>query len=174
MPTPMNYRSTNADGRHVHYGGAVIAGVEYGNGIELNPSSTGAAPVITPVGDDAAINLIIKGKGTGGVSLGSTAAGTNPIKGVFSQNSTYSHGAIGVARNVEITLASTTADVNPGDLVSVGLVVDTANLSSAVNLAWWRLSTAATSRFTASLSNVQSTATSTGSGTFQLSWIDLT
>ncbi len=174
MATPMTYRSTNADGRFVHFGGALVAGVEFGNGIELNPSSTGASPVIQPCGDDAAINLILKGKGTGGVLLGSTAAGAVAFKGAVAQVSTYSHGAIGESRSLEITLASTTIDVNTGDLLSVGLVIDTANLSSAVNLASWRLSTVATSRFTAVLSNVQSTATSTGSGSFQFAWLDLT
>lgn len=174
MATPMDYRSSNADGRFVHFGGAVVAGVEFGNGVELNPASTGAAPVVTAAGDDSAINLIVKGKGTGGVFLGSTAAGSQTIKGTFSQNSTYSHAAIGVARSVEITFASTTVDIQPGDLLSVGLRIATADLSSAVNLASWRLSTAAASRFTAVLSNVQSTATSTGSGTFALSWLQFT
>lgn len=103
-----------------------------------------------------------------------TASASTGIVGSFTQNSTYSHAAIGVARSVELTFASTTVDVMPGDLLSIGLRVDTADLSSAVNLASFRLSTVNASRLTVVLSNVQSTATSTGSGTLALSWIDLT
>ena len=174
MASPMNYRSSNADGRYVHFGGALVAGVEYGNGVELNPSSTGAAPVITPAGDDSAINLIVKGKGTGGVFLGSTAAGTAAIKGAFAANSTISFGAVAASRAAEVTLASTTVDVMTGDIVSIGWVHATANFSSQCVMSGYRLSTVDTSRVTVIFENTTSTATSTGSGTLQFSWIDLT
>lgn len=66
----MQYRSTNPDGRYVHWGGAGVFGVEYGSGIEFNPNSSGVAPIIQPAGDEAAKDIHIKGKGTGGVRLG--------------------------------------------------------------------------------------------------------
>lgn len=69
----MNYRSTNTTG-HVHFGGAVVAGVEQGSGIELNGASSGSSPVIAPVGDEDNKSLIIKGKGTGGVQIGSSGS----------------------------------------------------------------------------------------------------
>lgn len=176
MSTPMDYRSTNVEGRHTHFGGTLVAGVDFGRGIELNPASTASGiPSVRPVGDDANISIAILAKGTGSVLLGSTATGNLPFKGVFTQNSTYSHAAIGASRSLELTFASTTIDINPGDLIGqIGLVVAPANLSSQVNLAHHRLSTDASSRLTITLSNVQSTATSTGSGTLQITWIDLT
>ena len=64
-------------------------------------------------------------------------------------------------------------DINTGDLFSVGITVATANLSSVVAVAQVRLSTVATSRVTVTLANISSTATSTGSGTLHLAWLDL-
>ena len=73
----MDYRSTNADGRYVHFGGALVAGATYGSGIELNPNSSGTAPIIQPVGDETAKDLQIKGKATGGIRLGLNS--TTPV-----------------------------------------------------------------------------------------------
>jgi hypothetical protein len=84
MPTPMNYRSTNAQG-YTHRGHAGVFGADEGYGIELNPTSTGVAagPNIMPCGDDANIPLTVQSKGTGALNLlsggamaiGSTATG---------------------------------------------------------------------------------------------------
>ena len=189
MSTPMDYRSTNADGRYTHFGGALVAGVEFGRGIELNPDSTAAAPNIKPAGDDANIGMLVKAKGTGELAIGdssntvvirgnpkvgSTASGSLGFKGAFTALSTISWTAITAGHGREFTLASTTLDVMPGDLLSVGLVVDTADLSSQTGIASWRLSTVNASRFTAVLNTFGSTAGSTGSGTLQISWLDLT
>lgn len=163
----MNSRSSNA--RFTHFGGDVISNVESSHGVQLTGGSTGG--VVQAFGDDTDISLALLGKGAGGVRIGNSTA--TAILGAHTQNSTFSFGAIAAARSAEITLASTTVDINPGDLLSIGMTIATTNLSSAVNLAHWRLSTVATSRLTVVLSNVQSTATSTGSGTFHLSWIDL-
>jgi hypothetical protein len=167
----MLYKSTNSEHRFTHFGGALVIGHEFGSGVEINPTSSGADANITAAGDETDKNLRLTGKGAGGVVFGPSS--TRTVKGVFSQNSTYSHGAIGAARKVELTFASTTVDINTGDLLSVGLTVATADLSSVVAVTDWRLSTVASSRLTVFLGNISSTATSTGSGTLHLSWIDL-
>ncbi len=188
MPTPMNYRSTNVDNHFVHFGGAIVNGVQEGRGIELNPASTGASPNIQPVGDDANIGLTVAAKGTGQLTLGnssntvailgtaqigSTASGSLGFKGAFAATSTFSNAAIGASRSVEFTLSTAVGQMQVGDVISVGVVIDTANVSSAISHVW-RASTAVASRVTIQLVNNQSTATSTLSGTFQLAWIDLT
>lgn len=71
----MIYRSTNT--HFTHHQGALVAGVELGSGVELNPTSSGAAPTILPCGDESNKSLIIGGKGTGGVQLGQSS--TTPI-----------------------------------------------------------------------------------------------
>lgn len=73
----MEYRSTNALGNYVHYGGAVVAGSHFGSGIELNPNSSNASPNIKPVGDETNKTLTITGKGTGALILGSA---TSPLE----------------------------------------------------------------------------------------------
>lgn len=71
----MIYRSTNPDGRFVHFGGDIISNVESSHGVELGGGSTGG--VVRAVGGDANIALTVTGKGTGGVQLG--AASTSPM-----------------------------------------------------------------------------------------------
>ena len=73
---PFNYRSTNNTG-YTHHGGALVVGTELGSGIEFNPTSSGASPTILPAGDESNKNLIVAGKGTGGVQIG--AASTTPV-----------------------------------------------------------------------------------------------
>jgi hypothetical protein len=67
----LNYRSTNARGKFVHFGGSLVAGADEGSGIELNATSSASTPTIRPVGDESAKSISIAGKGTGGVQLGS-------------------------------------------------------------------------------------------------------
>lgn len=167
----MNFPSTNTDGRNPSLGG-IVSNVESSHGVLLSGGSTGG--IVTAVGDDANISLRVYGKGSGGVLLGSTSASIAPIKGAYTQNSTWSNAAITGGHGQEITLASTTVDINTGDLLSIGMTVATANASSMVGIASWRLSTVATSRLTVVLNTFGSTATSTLSGTFHLAWFDLT
>lgn len=70
----MEYRSTNPDGAYVHFGGAFVAGVGYGSGVEINATSSGTAPNIRPCGDETNKGLNIAGKGTGTLTLGSTVS----------------------------------------------------------------------------------------------------
>ncbi len=74
---------------------------------------------------------------------------------------------------MELTFASTTFDVNPGDLFAITSFEPAAE-SSVVSVHGWRLSTAAASRVTVILGAQQSTASSTGSGTIRVGWVDLT
>lgn len=69
----MNYRSTNADGRYVHFGGALVSGAEFGSGIELNPNSSGANPNIMPAGDETNKGITLKAKGSGTVTIGDSS-----------------------------------------------------------------------------------------------------
>jgi hypothetical protein len=163
----MNFRSSNAGFASPK---DIQSNVGSSHGVVLSGGSTGG--VVEAAGDDSNIELRLRGKGTGGVAFGTS---TRSIKGIYSQNSTYSHAAIGAARTVEITIASTTADIAPGDMISVGFTVDTPNtLSSVCALVGWRTSATASSVLTVTFGNISSTATSTGSGTLHLSWIDLT
>ena len=170
----MNYRSTNEKGI-VHFGGSIVAGVEDGSGIELQSASSGANAIIKPVGDESNKGLGLLGKGTSGVFVGSTASGSLGFKGAFTVNSTWSNAAINASRSAEITLASTTVDLNPGDLVgAIEFHSLTANGSSNVFLSGYRTSSEATSRVTLVVRNGESTITSTLSGTYRITWIDLT
>lgn len=70
---PFNYRSTNTTG-FTHHGGALVVGTEAGSGIELNPTSSGDNAIIVPAGDETNKSLTIKGKGAGGVAIGSSGS----------------------------------------------------------------------------------------------------
>lgn len=169
----MNYRSTNTKG-YVHFGGDIVSGVEDGRGIQLGTASTSATPAITPAGDDTAVNLAVLPKGSGAVYIGSTAAGAGGFKGAFSTTFAYAFTALSSGASVESAIASTTADVSPGDLISLELGLPAVS-TQVVALLNFRTSTAATSRVVLTLGNITSTALgSTGSGTGRITWIDLT
>lgn len=74
----MQYRSTNTLQGFNHHGGALVVGVEAGSGIEINPTSSGVAPIITAAGDETDKSIQIMGKGAGGVLIGTS---TSPTKG---------------------------------------------------------------------------------------------
>ena len=72
----MEYRSTNPEGR-VHFGGDVMSGAQSTRGVLLSSNT------VSPVSDNAAENLVLKGKGTGGVVIGaSTSAMTGLGRGI--------------------------------------------------------------------------------------------
>lgn len=105
---------------------------------------------------------------TKGAWSGSTLTASVQFQGAFSTTFAWAHAAISSGQYGEILIASTTADVMPGDLFQVELTATT-----NVTVASVRTSTAATSRVTVVLSNVGSSATSTFSGTGRISWIKL-
>ncbi len=69
----MNYRSTNVLQGGSANGGALIIGAEAGSGIELNPTSSGTAPNIQPCGDETNKGITLQSKGTGTITIGSSA-----------------------------------------------------------------------------------------------------
>jgi hypothetical protein len=171
----MEYRSTGT-----HYQNDIVAAAGSSHGVKLTGGSTGG--VVEAVGDDANISLTLRGKGTGnvvlgnssqGIVLGSAAAGSQPIKGAFSSTNTWALAAVSSGQVGELTFASTTFDVNPGDLIGAIEVWPTLS-TTPLAFTHYRTSTVATSRLTVVLSNIASTATSTTSGHIRVSWFDLT
>lgn len=72
----MNFRSSNAQG-YVHFGGDIMSGANSTLGVLLSSNT------VSPVSDNTNENLVLKGKGTGGVSFGtSTDAITGLGRGV--------------------------------------------------------------------------------------------
>jgi len=159
----MDYRSTGT-----HYSNDVVAGVGSSHGVKLAGGSTGGT--VQAVGDDTDITLNILGKGAGGVRLGSTAAGSLPIKGAYTSTWTYALAAVSSGQVGEITIASTTADVNPGDLIEIEVNPTT----NVLIYGGYRMSTVAASRVTIVRANVSRSATSATSGQVRIPWFDLT
>jgi hypothetical protein len=63
----MEFRSTNPDG-FAHFGGDLVSGVNSTLGIQHTSN------VIQPVGDGANYDLVLKGKGTGGVKINASTS----------------------------------------------------------------------------------------------------
>lgn len=172
----MNFPSTNTDGRNPSAGG-MVSNVESSHGVLLDGGSTGG--IVTAVGDDANISLTVRGKGTGGVTIGNSSQTVTvgqglAIKGAFSTTFAYAFTALSSGATVESNIASTVADVMPGDLISIELGLPAVS-THTVSYLGFRTSTAATSRVVVLLGNIASTAIpSTGSGTGRITWFDLT
>lgn len=61
----MYFRNSSAAS---HLGGDLVVGVESSHGVQLSGGSTGG--IVEPVGDDSAITLNVRAKGTAGIQLG--------------------------------------------------------------------------------------------------------
>lgn len=177
MPIPMNYRSTQTDGRYVHFGGSVVVGSELGHGVEINAhGSTGAAnvPTIQACGDDADIGLTIQAKGTGAIIVGNSSnsvsiGGSTPIIAVTRSTFTIEFAAISSGQIVDLTMSTALTLAQDGDLVAIaGLATVPAVMTG------YRLSTVVTSRVTITVANTTSTATSTGRFVGSITYVDLT
>ena len=169
----MEYRSTGT-----HYQNDVVASVGSSHGVKLTGGSTGG--VVQAVGDDANISLRLLGKGTGGILLGDSSqtvtfggAGSLPFKGFYTSTNTWALAAVSSGQVGELTFASTTFDINPGDLIGAIEVWPTAS-TTPLTFMHYRTSTVATSRLTIVLGNIASTATSTTSGHIRVTWGDMT
>jgi hypothetical protein len=173
----MNFPSTNTDGRNPSLGG-IVSNVGSSHGVLLDGGSTGG--VVAAIGDDANISLTVRGKGTGGVTIGNssqtvTLGQGSAIKGAFSTTFAYAFTALSSGDTVESNIASTTADIMPGDLIGAIELGLPAVSTHTISLLHYRTSTAATSRVVLTLGNITSTAIgSTGSGTGRITWFDLT
>ena len=198
----MKARSSQAS----HTQGAWVAGCRLYNGVKLEGASSNSTVIVEAFGDDTNIPILLRGKGTGSVTLGNSSqaasAGANfnvvssltvgggatvssgtliassglqvstlgTVRGFVSTSYRFLIPAVNPLALNEYALASSIADVVPGDLFSV---YPTAASSLSTSLMWsYRLSTAAASRVTMSFYNTHSTtATSTGSGVWQMQWI---
>ena len=63
----MEFRSTNPEG-FVHFGGDVMSGAHSTRGVLLSSNT------ISPVSDNSNEDLVLRGKGTGGVKLGTSTS----------------------------------------------------------------------------------------------------
>lgn len=166
----MDRRSTNAKG-FVHFGGDIQSGAEDGIGVRLGTASTGSTVWISAISDDTNAHIGIRAQGEGGVTINAGSA----FKGAYS--TTFTWAVAGIASNAitqEITLASTTCDIMPGDLIGWIGLNPTASTCDDLYIADIRQSTVGTSRVTLVIGNGASTTTSTQSGTGRITWIDLT
>jgi hypothetical protein len=110
----VEYRSTNALGKYVHFGGSVIAGADMGSGVEISATSSGSSPVIAPVGDESNKSLVLAGKGTGGVQIGSSGSAIPEIR-KFTVQFTAPVLSSGTATGIESTY--TVAGVSTGTVL---------------------------------------------------------
>lgn len=172
----MNFPSTNTDNANAALND-IVSNVGSSHGVRLTGGSSGG--IVEPVGDDANITLRVRGKGTGGVVLGNSSQAVTlaqglGVKGFFSTTAAYAFTALSSGATEEFVFTSTTADINPGDLVSIELGLPTVS-TQTVSLINFRTSTAASSRVVVTLGNITSTAiASTGSGSLRITWADLT
>jgi hypothetical protein len=180
----MQARSTNVKG-FVHFGGDVVAGVEDGIAVQLRSASTGASAIIEPLSDSDTAALTVRAKGAATLTLGNssnavaltgsgiTVGAGMPVVGIYSTTFAYVYAALTSGQTAEITIASTTADIQAGDLFTVQLGVTSTDVGLGIlNI---RQDTANASRVTVVVGNIGSTAFgSTGSGTARITWIDLT
>jgi hypothetical protein len=112
----MIYRSTNPEG-YVHFGGDIMSGAQSTRGVLLSSNT------ISPVSDNSNEDLVLKGKGTGGVVLGSGS--TTAIVGIVAGESTVTIPALAATAQGESTFTAT--GISTGDLV---LSVDFRNAGS--------------------------------------------
>lgn len=102
----MEYRNA---GNATHHGKGLVTGVDGDNGVSLSSN------IVSPASDSANADLIVKGKGTGGVYIGNSTAAT---KGVWAGTATAPTVALPASGLVVSTL--TVPGVVSGDAVFVG------------------------------------------------------
>lgn len=169
----MKARSTAAS----HWQGAVVAGARLYNAVKLEGASSNSTVSVEAFGDDTNIPIRVRGKGTGSVTLGNSSQSVvigagGAMKGFYSTTFAYAYGALSSGAFADLSIASTTADIMPGDLIGA---IQLAASTDALAVMSVRTSTAAASRVTLVVGNIASTTFgSTGSGTGRISWIDLT
>lgn len=100
----MIYRSTNPEG-HVHFGGDVMSGAQSTAGVLLSSNT------VSPVSDSDNANLVLKGKGTGGVLFGASTTPWNIVTG----ESTFTAPQLAANAQGESTFAA--AGISTGDIV---------------------------------------------------------
>ena len=185
-------QARDSSNKTTHSGSDMMIGVrDANNNAPRIAGSTGSAAVTYGVVSDSTVaHIAIVAKGgdgtirltsSGGMILGSTAVGNSSamsaglFKGFFTSTFTWTLAAINSSVNAELTFASTTVDVQPGDLLTYNFMPDVGLSTCKIGLAGHRQSTAAASRVTLVIANVSgSSASGTNSGEVRFSWIDLT
>jgi len=154
----MEFRSTNPEG-YVHFGGDVMSGANCTRGVLLSSNT------ISPVSDNANEDLILRGKGTGGVKIN---ASTSIFGGFNRGQSTIALVQLPVSGLVRSTLTV------PGLGVNDMLVVHRSTvMSTAIGLLDWT-STAANEATLSFLNNQASTQSIAANTTFKWFYIKST
>lgn len=141
----MNFRSTNPEG-HVHYGGDIMSGANSTLGVLLSSNT------VSPVSDNTNENLILKGKGTGGVQIG---ASTSAFTGIGRGASTTPVIALAASGMTASTI--TIPGLATGDVLYIGRPTPSTTMSTALAMAGAWASAANEGSFYV-LNNVASTA----------------
>jgi hypothetical protein len=115
----MEYRNA---GQATHHGKGLVTGVDGDNGVSLSSN------IITAASDSANADLIVKGKGTGGVYIGNSTAAT---KGVWAGTAVAPSVLLPVSGLVVSTI--TIPGVVAGDGLFIGRA--TAQMSTALAMA---------------------------------------
>jgi hypothetical protein len=100
----MNFRSSNPEG-YVHFGGDVMSGANSSRGVLLSSN------VVSPVSDNNNEDLVLKGKGTGGVLFG---ASTTPFNLRVGESTTA---VPNMPANSLIRSTMTCVGISTGDLI---------------------------------------------------------
>lgn len=120
----MQIRSTNTDGA-THFGGSLVAGVNSSHGVEMFGGSTGGQ--IVPIGDDAAISMTVRAKGTGTLTLGDSSNTVSLMGGAISRvGSTVSIGSSG---DVVLQAGSTAPFAGMVRVISTAVVTPNFNVT---------------------------------------------
>lgn len=154
----MDYRSTNADG-YVHFGGDLVTGVNSTLGLHISSNT------IKAVGDGADYDLVLKGKGAGGVKIN---ASTSIFGGINRGQSTIALVALPISGLVRSTLTVPGLGVNDMLVVHRSSVV-----STAIAMTDWT-STAANEATLSFLNNQASTQSIAANTTFKWFYIKST
>lgn len=119
----MNFRSTNPEG-HVHYGGDIMSGANSTLGVLLSSNT------VSPVSDNTNENLILKGKGTGGVQIG---ASTSAFTGIGRGASTTPVIALAASGMTASTI--TIPGLATGDVLYIGRPTPSTTMSTVLAMA---------------------------------------
>ena len=140
----MNFRSTNPEG-YVHFGGDVMSGANSSRGVILSSNT------VSPVSDNDNENLVLRGKGTGGVILGTS---TSVLGGMNRGTSTMTLVELPASALVYSTL--TVPGLGVDDMLYIARP-DSTNMSTALGMVGYSC-TAANEAKIAFINNLASTA----------------
>ena len=156
----MEFRSTNPEG-YVHFSGDVMSGAHSTRGVLLSSNT------ISPVSDNANEDLVLRGKGTGGVKIN---ASTSIFGGMNRGQSTLTLVELPVSAIVYSTLTVPGLGVN--DMLYVARP-DSTHMSTALGMVGYSCTTANEAKI-AFLNNLASTASILGDTPIKYAYIKST